>query len=198
MIPAQFAYAAALLNLIGCGSYAFDTLRSRTQPNRVTWVLWTVSSGIIFFGQIGEGVGASAALSFAGSFGPLLVVIASFLNKDAYWEIKRLDFVCGGIAIVALILWGVTKSGLIAIYFSLLADITATLPTVIKSYLYPKTEAPLTYGIAVLAGAITLLTVKQWEAATYLFPAYVIVSCGLIFILIKFPKLRLTRLHSQS
>jgi len=39
MLDPKFAILAALIELTGASSYARDTFRGTTQPNRVTWVI---------------------------------------------------------------------------------------------------------------------------------------------------------------
>lgn len=75
-------------------------------------------------------------------FNPLLIFLASFVNKKAYWEISKLDLSCGALAIAGLVLWLITGTGNLAIFFSILADGIAAIPTVIKSYHKPETENP--------------------------------------------------------
>ena len=197
MISPEFVYLAALIDIIGCTTYAWATIKGHTKPNRVTWVLWTLSSGIVFLGQVSEGVGLPAVLTFAAAFGPFLVVVASFLNKNAYWKLSAFDVVCGSISLLALALWGITQTGLIAIYLSLLSDLMASLPTVVKSYQAPQTESPTTYLLGLVAGVITLLTIQNWTLETYIFPVYVVILCVVIYTLIKFPKLRPRRVEAR-
>ena len=57
-------------------------------------------------------------------------------------------------AIVGLILWAITDEPNLAILFSLLADLLAGLPTVIKSYRHPRSESWLAYAISAVGFGI--------------------------------------------
>lgn len=189
MIDPRFAILAAVITLAGSASYAWATVRGRTQPNRVTWSLWTLAPMIAFAAELAQGVGVQAVLTFAVGFGPLLVVAASFLDPKAYASLTRLDLACGGLSVVALIGWALTGAGDIAIAFSILADLFAAIPTVRKAYLRPATESAAAFLAMGLGAVVTLLTIKpdQWSFATAAFPMYIVVVTSVIGALVLRP-----------
>lgn len=186
MISDKFVIFAALLNLWGSLGYANLTLKGKVKPNRVTFSLWALAPLVAFGAQIGEGVGLQSLMTFMVGFGPLLVLIASFLNKESYWQLKKFDYICGGLSIIGLGLWAITGEGNLAIFFAILADGLAALPTVVKSYIAPKTENWFLYFLAVISAIITLLTIDKWTFAYWGFPVYILAICIVITILVKF------------
>lgn len=186
MLDPRFIYLTIILNLAGSVGYALDTIKGKTKPNRVTWMLWALAPMIAFFASLSEGVGLSAIMTFMVGFGPLIVFLASFVNRKAYWNITRLDILCGSLAILALILWIITGTGNIAITLSILADLIAGIPTVVKAWKFPETESTNVYRNAALSAIITLLIIDHWTYAAYGFPLYILGICGLLYILIKF------------
>ncbi len=176
----------ALLNIMGSSTYAYNTIKGKTKPNRVTWFLWALAPLIAFFAQLGEGVGLQVLMTFMVGFGPLLVFIASFLNRKAFWQITRLDIVCGVLSVVALLLWLLTGEGLIAIALSILSDLLAGIPTIIKAYLKPETEHSDVFRNGAISAGITLLTIKSWTFATYGFALYILLICLTLYGLIRF------------
>ncbi len=191
MLNSNFAILGALCAFIFNFTYVVDTFKGRTQPNRVTWVLWTLAPMIAFAAEIMQGVGVASILTFAVGFGPLLVVLASLLNKKAYWHLTKFDVFCGSLSVLAIILWLITGKGDVAIIFSILADFLAALPTIIKAYKNPETESYLTYFGASVGGIITLLTVTNWTFSNYAFDVYIMLNMGLIGLLVALPKFRL-------
>ncbi len=186
MISEKFILLGALLNIMGSSTYAYNTIKGKTKPNRVTWFLWALAPLIAFFAQLGEGVGLQVLMTFMVGFGPLLVLIASFLNRKAFWQITRLDIVCGVLSVVALLLWLLTGEGLIAIALSILSDLLAGIPTLIKAYLKPETEHSDVFRNGAISAAITLLTIKTWTFATYGFALYILLICLTLYGLIRF------------
>jgi hypothetical protein len=175
-----------LLSLIGSGRYVWQVLKGKAKPNRVTWILWALAPLIAFVAEIHQGVGLQSVLTFMVGFGPLLVVMTSFIGAQAEWKLTRFDIACGILSLLGLCLWLITRHGDIAIAFSIFADALAGLPTLVKSYKAPETESYLVFLLASINSVLTLLTIKVWTFANYGFPAYTLLICLLLTILIKF------------
>jgi hypothetical protein len=192
MIDAHFAILAAVITVAGNAVYAVDTVRGNTQPNRVSWMLWTLAPLIAFAAEVSQGVGLQSLLTFAIGFGPLLVVCASFLDPKAYARVTPFDVLCGVLSVIALVAWAVTGTGNVAIFFSILADFFGAVPTLRKSYRDPESEHAVAFLAGVTGSIITLLTITsaEWGFASWGFPVYVIVVSGAIALLILRPRLR--------
>lgn len=186
MLPENFVYAGIGINIIALFSYFIDTLKGKIKPNRISFILWSLAPFIIFFAQIKQGVGASAIMTFSTAILPLFILLASFINKKAYWKLTRFDFTCGAFSLVGLLLWQITQVGNVAIICSILADVLATLPTLVKAYNFPKTEASWQWLAISLNGFFTLLIIKTWDFATVAYPLYFFLSCFAIFVVVKF------------
>ncbi len=186
MLHPNFVILGVLIGFIGGISYLISTIKGKTKPNRVTWFLWALAPLIAFTAEIKEGVGIQSLMTFGVGFGPLLVFLASFVNKKSVWKLKRFDFACGTLAIIGLFLWYVTRNGNFAIFFSILADGMAAVPTLVKSYSFPETENYHVYLTAAISAAITFLTIDTWNFAHFGFPLYILILCTIFVFLIKF------------
>jgi hypothetical protein len=198
MLDPKFAILAGVIAVASAAGYAFDTLRGRNQPNRVTWAMWTVVPMIAFAAQIGQGVGLQSVFTFAGGFGPLLVLIATFVNPKAYWRLTSFDLTCGLISLTAVVLWAITGKGLVALVLSVVADFFAAVPTIKKSYRVPVSESGYPFLLGVVAALITLLTIQEWTLANSAFAIYVLFVDGLIAGLVLFPAARPKSLPIRS
>lgn len=186
MINENFVLLGAAFNLIGSTSYIVATVKGKTKPNRVSWFLWAAAPLIAFSAELQHGVGLASLMTFMVGFGPLMIFIASFVNRKSYWKLTRLDIVCGVFSVIGLILWMVTSSGNLAIFFSILADGLAAIPTLVKSYHDPDSESWQVFFFAAASATITLLAIDTWDFAHYGFPLYIFVLCATLFVLIKF------------
>ena len=190
MIDAHFAILAAVVAVTGSAGYALDTLRGRTEPNRVSWSLWAVAPLIAFAAELSEGVGVKSLLTFSVGFGPALVVIASFLDERAYARVTRVDVACGVLSVAALAMWAITGKGDVAIAFSILSDFFAAIPTLAKARREPGSESPKAFVGGVLGAAITLLTIpgSDWVFASFGFPLYILLIDATLLTLIRRPR----------
>lgn len=186
MLHPNFVILGAIIGLSGTLSYLIDTLKGKTKPNRVSWFIWTLAPLIAFSAELSEGVGIQSLMTFMVGFSPLLILISSFFNKKSVWKLGKLDYTCGGLSIMGLILWLILGEGNIAIFFSILADGLAAIPTVVKSYSFPETENYWVFLTASINAGITLLTIDIWNFAHYGFPVYILGITILLVLLIKF------------
>ena len=160
--------------LYGCLSYAKETIRGKNKPNRVSWLLWSIAPLIATAAAIQSGVTWAVIPIFIAGFGCLFIFGASFLNRKAYWKLTAFDYLCGTFSALALILWGATKNPNLAIFFSILGDTTAALPTLKKAWNNPHTE---TYG-PYIGGSLSVITgffaMTAWNFAYLAFPIYLL------------------------
>lgn len=180
MIPDYFAVIGAVLGSLGGFYYLVETAVGKVQPNRVTWLLWGLFPMIVFIAQRVQGVQNLSWATFAAGFTPLLIVLASFINKKAYWKTEPRDYMLMAAATVGLILWAITKEPNLAILFSLVADFLASLPTVIKAYKHPETESWLAYAISAVGFGVGVLAIQTFTFENYAFISYIFLINALL------------------
>lgn len=186
MLNENFVILGAAINLLGGFSYIKDTVQGKVKPNRVSWGLWTVAVMIAFAAEISQGVRIHALTTFMVGFTPLLIFLASFVNKKSYWKITRFDLLCGAISLFGLGLWMITKVGNIAIAFSIFADLMAGIPTLVKAYKYPETENWIEFMSSFISSVILMFTLTVWRFEYFGFPLYIICFDLVAVLLIKF------------
>lgn len=183
MLPEYFAIIGAVVASLGNLYYLYETIIGKAKPNRVTWLLWGLFPIIIFIAQRAQGVEGVVWVSFAAGVTPLLVVLASFLNKKAYWKTQPLDYVLMASALLAMIIWAITNDANIAILIALVADLLAGVPTIIKSFHHPETESWRAYAIGAVGLGISVLALQSWSFESSAFVIYLFTMQTLFTIL---------------
>jgi len=183
MLPEYFAIIGAVIGSIGGYYYLYETIAGKAQPNRITWLLWGIFPMIIFVAQRAQGVEGLSWTSFVAGFAPLLIVAASFFNKRAYWKNEPRDYYLMAAAIFGIVLWAVTDIPNLALLFSLLADMLAAVPTLVKSYRFPRSESWIAYAISTLGFGISFLSVQTYDFQNTAFVAYVFILNGVLAVL---------------
>lgn len=186
MLNENFVILGVIIQFLGGLSYLIDTVKGKIQPNKVSWLLWSIAPLVAFAAEISQGVGIQSLATFITGFVPLLVFSATFVNKKAKWEISKFDLVCGALSIIGLTLWYVTKVGNIAIVFSIMADGLAAIPTVVKSYIQPESESDIVYLLGIVNAGIALLVIKNWNFQNFGFPLYLLIIQVVLVVLIRF------------
>jgi len=181
-----FVFVGAAVQSVGLIAYIKDMLRGKAKPNRVTWLMWSTAPLIAGLAALSDGAGWAALPTIVSGSGALLVFFVSFIKKQAYWKLKTFDYLFGLCSGLALILWYLTKEPLTAIIFSILSDLCATSPTIIKIWRRPGTETTLAYTTGLFNALTSFFAISFWSFSTVIFPIYwVITNCCIIFILYR-------------
>jgi len=183
MLPEKWAIIGAIIGSLGGFYYFYETITGKAQPNRITWLLWGIFPMVIFMAQRAQGVEGISWASFLAGLTPLLTVAASFFNKKAYWKTEPRDYFLMAAAILGIILWAFTHNPNLALLFSLLADVLASMPTLIKSYRHPDSESWIAYAISTFGFGISFLSVKIYNIENAAFVAYVFLLNGTLAVL---------------
>ncbi|MCL5775233.1 MAG: hypothetical protein M1333_03420 [Patescibacteria group bacterium] len=167
---------SACVSLAGSFAYIRNTLKGQTKPNRVSWLLWAVAP------LIGTGAALSAHADvwattriFLAGFIPLMVLLASFVNRQSYWKLSWFDFLCGACSVLALVIWGVADSPRLAVLLAATADGFAALPTILKAWQHPETETGLTYAAGLVAVLLVLPSIPKWSIENSAFQVYLLI-----------------------
>ncbi|BDU68396.1 hypothetical protein GETHOR_04970 [Geothrix oryzae] len=183
MLPDYFAMIGAIIGSLGGFYYLYETLLGKAQPNRVTWLLWGIFPMVIFVAQRAQGVAGVSWASLAAGLTPLLIVVASFFNRQAYWKSEPRDYYLMAAAIFGIILWVVTDQPNLALLFALLADMLAGIPTLIKAHRHPHSESWVAYAVSAFGFGISLLSIQTHNFENTTFVAYVFLLNGALALL---------------
>ena len=186
MISDKFVIVGAVLSMIGSSTYIRHTIQGKTKPNRVSFFMWAFAALVAFGAELHEHVGIQAFMTFVVGFSPLLIFFSSFVNKKSYWQITRFDLICGSLSLLGVILWLITRHGNIAIALTIAGDAIAGLPTFRKAFTHPETESYFLFLMAFINSSLVILTIKNWNFATYGFPIYIWLATLYLFIFVKF------------
>jgi hypothetical protein len=176
---------SALISMAGASVYIRDTLAGKTQPNRVTWSLWATAPLIGAAAAVASGadVWAVVRVFFAG-FMPLLVFLASFVNRRSYWRLNRFDLGCGAMSIAALVVWAAADSPQLAILLAAAADGFAAIPTLTKAWRFPETETGAMFIGSFLSSMLVMPSIPVWNIENAAFTIYLALASALMLVAI--------------
>ncbi|MEK7719659.1 MAG: hypothetical protein AAB347_08635, partial [Bacteroidota bacterium] len=123
---------------------------------------------------------------FLAGFLPLIVFIASFINRQSFWKLTPFDFLCGACSVLALIVWGLIDSPQYAILLAAVGDGFASIPTIVKAWKFPETETGITYLASFVAVVLIIPSIPRWDIENSAFQIYLlIVNALLLFAVYK-------------
>ncbi len=175
-----FAIIVAVLMLAGAPPYLKDILNGKTKPERATWFIWSALGFIAFLAQFKLHGGWSLVFLGADAIGNLLVFILSFKYGVAGWSTT--DKIALLVALIGLVVSVIVRQPVVALTGVVLADISGSALTIIKTYKYPDSETSITWiflGTASLFGA---LSVGKLDWRLLLYPVYLSIATYGVFI----------------
>ena len=172
------AIIAALLAVVGNVPYLRDIIKKRVQPHPYTWLVWTIVSCIVFFGQVAKGAGIGAIPTAASEI--FTVIIFFFSLQYGFKNIRMIDTVFLCIALLGLIPWLLTKDPTVSVIIAVSIDFIAFIPTIRKTWVHPNTETPLLYGTNVVRHILMLFSLQAYNIATALHSVVMILTNGLM------------------
>ena len=174
MLPENVVFIGVAISIIGYYFYFKNIFKGTTKPNLVSWFLWMLGPFVGTFLQIKAGANLSVLPVFIAGFGPLLVIVVSLFNKKAYWKITFFDIICGLFSVLALVIYALTHRFDISIFFAILSDFLASVPTLVKSWKFPETETASVYFMGIFSNILGLLVIRIWTFPIYSFGIYLV------------------------
>lgn len=164
MTKEYLAIIAAVLAIIGNVPYLWDILKRRVKPHPYTWFIWTIVSGVTFFGQLAAGAGVGSIPTAASEIFTLIIFLFSL--QYGFKNIVRSDTYFLVIALLGLIPWAVTKDPTLSVVIVVLIDVVAFIPTIRKTAKHPHSETPTLYSMNVLRHILALFSLQAYNVAT--------------------------------
>ena len=185
-VKETFAIVAALLAIVGNVPYVKDVLDKKVQPHAYTWFVWSLVSGIIFFGQLAKGAGIGALPTFVSEIFTLIVFL--LCRRYGFKKITLLDTFFLFVALIGIGFWIFTNDPTISVIIAVGIDLVAFVPTILKTWTYPRTETPLLYSMNVTRHALALFSLQTYNIATTLHSIAMIATNSVMTLIMLFHK----------
>ncbi len=176
---------AIALTLIAFLPYIASTWRGQTRPHVFSWVIWGITTFIVFLAQVKDGGGAGAWPIGVSGVITIGVAIVAYL-KRADISITRLDTLFFIAAVSAVPLWYFTADPMWAVAILTVVDLLGFGPTLRKAFHFPHEENLTFFGLFLLRNLLVILALEHYSVTTLLFPAAVALACLSLILLIGY------------
>ena len=176
---------AIALTLIAFLPYIASTWRGQTRPHVFSWVIWGITTFIVFLAQVKDGGGAGAWPIGVSGVITIGVAIVAYL-KRADISITRLDTLFFIAAVSAVPLWYFTADPMWAVAILTVVDLLGFGPTLRKAFHFPHEENLTFFGLFLLRNLLVIVALEHYSVTTLLFPAAVALACLLLILLIGY------------
>jgi hypothetical protein len=150
--------------------YAFDILKGRAQPARAARVMFLFLLIVTILQQRSVHSGSLIAFTLGELIGSLAILTLAI--RHGVGGLALLDRICYGLLVVDILVWLITGNALLALHLSVLADLIAFTPTLVKTWRKPKSETPLFFITGIIAPMLNIFATGRYSYAVLLFPVY--------------------------
>ena len=175
--------AAIALTFAAFLPYIHSIRAGRTCPHVFSWLIWGVTTLLVFLAQWAGGAGVGAwptAVSAVITFHIAWLAYAHGADR----EITATDWLFLAGATSALPSWFLTADPLWAVVVLTVVDLLGFGPTLRRAYRHPEQERISFFGLFVLRNLLVILSLERLTLTTALFPAAVGLACvGMVLLL---------------
>ncbi|HUD07312.1 MAG TPA: hypothetical protein VMR34_05500 [Candidatus Saccharimonadales bacterium] len=171
-----------IIYILGDIPYILDTVKGKTKPHRISWLLFLTLNLIYLANQ--WSLGARSSLYLVVSWILITLVVFLLSIKKGVGGFAKLDILCLSGAIIGLLLWWILKTPLVSLYCNLLVSTLSYIPTVKKGYFKPNTETHLSWFTTSVAGIFGSISVGKLDAKLLVVPVYSVIVSTAIFSLL--------------
>lgn len=176
---------AIAITLVAFIPYIREIFRGSIRPHIFSWVIWGVTTLLIFLAQL-EADGGAGAWPIGVSAGVTIFIAYLAYTKRADVTITRTDWLFFIAALLSLPLWYWTSDPLWAVVLLIAIDVAGFGPTVRKAYQFPYSESLLFFALFALRNTLVILALESLSVTTLLFPAVILVICVFMIALIAY------------
>lgn len=176
---------AIVLSFAAFYPYIRAILRGAIRPHVFSWVIWGVTTFVVFLAQLQDGGGAGAwPIGVSGSITLFIALLAYVKRSDI--TITGTDWLYFVMAMSSLPFWYITSSPLWAVVILTTVDVLGFGPTVRKACAFPHSESLLFFSLVTVRNLIVIMALENYSITTVLFPAVIAVACMVLIALVTY------------
>ncbi len=172
---------AVAMTFIAFYPYIRSILRGKTKPHVFSWVIWGLTTFVVFLGQLADGGGAGAWSIGVSGVITMFVASLAYRNK-ADMHITKTDWLFFLSALASMPLWLLTSDPMLTVVLLTVIDTFGFAPTFRKSYHHPYDEPIDFYVWMTVRNIVAIAALMSYSVTTVIFPA-VTGFLGLLYVL---------------
>lgn len=164
---------AGVVGLAGYAPYVRDIVAGKTQPERTSWLIWTLEYAVLCAAQLAKGAGPALWLAGLQFVGVIVVYALSF--KYGTGRMDRRNAVLLVCVCLALSAWLFSSDATLTIWILIAVEAVAGLLTAIKVYRDPASETLTMWVLLAVAGGLGVFAIAPGNAGIlYLYPVFLV------------------------
>ncbi|SHO56679.1 hypothetical protein [Vibrio quintilis] len=183
---------AGIIALLGFVPYTLSILKGETQPNRVTWWIWTIIGFLLCVSYYSSSSDGPIWVPVSYVAGPLVTALLSI--KYGYGKLESFDKYCLGIAVFSVLIWFLTGSAFYTLLINIFIDLLGAIPTIRKTYHIPESESKTSWLMFLVANLMNIVAITNWTLMDTVYPIYLsAISVIMVLLIFRAKKERLSQ-----
>jgi hypothetical protein len=179
MLQTWAGLAAVALTIGAYVPYVRWILQGKVRPHFYSWVIWSLTTSIVFFAQVSAGGGSGAWPTAVSALITILVAVLAWRLKSDL-SVTRTDQFFMGAALASLPAWFFTADPFWSVVILTAVDALGFGPTLRKLWRYPHEESMQFYAVFAVRSALTIVALETLNPTTVLFPATMVSACIIV------------------
>ena len=183
-VKSIFSAIAIILTLVAFIPYIRSILLGSTKPHVFSWVIWGITTCIVFFAQLDADGGVGAwPIGVSGVFTLLIAFLAVLKRADIHMTTSDYWFMVAALA--SLPVWYLTANPLWAVVVLTVVDLLGFGPTLRKAYDFPYDENLLFFMLFMARNLCVIFALESYSVTTVMFPLSIALTCGILITVIN-------------
>lgn len=182
---ALLSAVAIALTFIAFYPYIQSIRRGQTKPHIFSWVVWSLTTFIVFLAQLQDHGGAGAWPIGVSGIITMYVALIAFVKRTDI-AITKVDWMFLLMALASLPFWYFTADPLWAVILLTAVDVIGFGPTLRKAYFFPFEEHLTFFALFMGRNVIAIMALENYSLTTILFPAAISLACLLLILIVAY------------
>jgi len=174
---------SGLIVMVSVIPYAIRVFQRKIQPNLVSWSIWSLIGLALLLTYHSSGATSNIWPAVFGFFNPVFITVLA-LWRGTRRKPERWELVCGAIGVASLAWWGFVyddaSQAQFALYFAIVADACAAIPTIGFVWKNPHKDRPFTWGMFGVGYGLGIFAITDHTFANYALPVYMFLGASAI------------------
>lgn len=178
---------AIILTVVAYVPYVKAIRGGVVKPHFFSWLIWSLTTSIVFLAQLAEEGGAGAwPTGVSAAITVYVAWLACVLRSD--FTNTRSDWAFLIAALLSLPLWYLTDDPLWSVVILTLVDALGFGPTLRKAWQKPHEESLQFYAIFAVRSLLSIFALESRTLTTVLFPLVMVIACICVCVMLYWRK----------
>ncbi len=183
MLKEVLSAIAIVITITSFLPYLVSILRGQTKPHVFSWIIWGITTFVVFLAQLSDRGGAGAWPIGVSGIITIIVAWLAYRHK-ADITITLADWLFLITALSALPFWYLTADPFWAVLILTTVDMLGFGPTLRKAYHRPYEEQTLFYFLFAVRNVLAIMALENYSATTLIFPIATGLGCMVLIAVI--------------